>query len=170
MRNCPQFAFVIHDHCQIFAIFFLILHSRLWNHVQSQQQKNKVRFDGSLRGGVAGASGGASSFEWFLGGFGWLLLVSGDFGDFEWFEVVCYFSSYPNFTTCKRVISLLYSWSHLIDWVNSIFIQSKTARKLVAQLSENKLLFSILYCDMYQIKNFFLKGMFRINSHKTQSK
>ena len=155
MRKCPRFAFVIHNHCQIFAIFFLILHSRLWNHVQSQQQKNKVRFDGSMRGGVAGGSGGASSFGWFLGGFGWFLLVSGDFCDFGWFEVVCYFSSYKNFTTCKRVISLLYSWSHVIDWVNSIFIQSKTARKLVAQLSENKLLFFILYCVIYQIKNFF---------------
>ena len=78
-------------------------------------KQNKVRFDGSLHGGVAGVPGGASSFGWFLGGFGWFLLVSGDFGDFGWFEVVCYFSSYTNFTTCKRVISLLYSWSHVID-------------------------------------------------------
>ena len=38
----------------------VILLSWLWNHVQSQQQKNKVRFVGSLHGRVAGGSGEAA--------------------------------------------------------------------------------------------------------------
>ena len=91
----------------------------LWNHVQSQQQKKRVRFVGSLRGGVVGDSGEASSFGWFLGGFLWFLLVAGDIG---WFQVVCCFSSYMNLTTYRRVISLLYSWMHMIDWGHSIFL------------------------------------------------
>ena len=60
------------------------------NHVQSQQFKNKVRSGSLLRGGVVGGSVGESNFGWFLGGFGVLLLVEGDFG---WFQVVCCFSS-----------------------------------------------------------------------------
>ena len=150
MRKCPQFAFVIHDHCQIFAIFFLILHSRLWNFVQSQQQKNKVRFDGSLRGGVAGGSGGAGSFEWFLGGFGWFLLVSGDFGDFGWFEVVCCFSSYTNFTTCKRVISLLF---HGRTWLTEL-IRFLFKVKPQENLSPNclKISYYFLYSIVFYIR------------------
>ena len=111
----------------------VILLSWLWNHVQSQQQKNKVRFVGSLRGGMAGGSGEASSFGWFLGSFWWFLLVAGDIG---WFQVVCCFSSYANFTIYRRVISLLYSWTHVTDWGHSIFLvkvrqQEKDYRCLV---------------------------------------
>ena len=106
---------------------FCNLLSWLQNHVKSQQQKNKVRFAGSLRGGMAGGSDEARSFRWFLGGFRWFVLIAGDIG---WFEVVWCFSSYTIFTTYKRVIFLLYWWTHVIDWGHSIFfIQSKTARK-----------------------------------------
>ena len=102
----------------------VIIFSWLWNHVQRQQQKDKVRFVGSLRGGVAGGSGETSSFGWFLGYFRWLLLVV---GDIEWFQMVCCFSNYTNF---RRIISLLYSWTLLINWDHSIFfIQSKIAIK-----------------------------------------
>ena len=58
-----------------FGHFFLILFSWLRNHVQRQQQKNKVRFGSLLRGWVVGGSVGASSFGWFLGDFGWFQLV-----------------------------------------------------------------------------------------------
>ena len=102
-----------------FCHFFLILLFWLRNHVQIQQQKSKVRFGASLRGGVVGGSVGASSFGWFLGGFGWFLLDEGDFG---WFQVVCCFSSYINFTAYRTLNSLLYLWSHLIDWDHSIFL------------------------------------------------
>ena len=102
-----------------FCHFFLILLSWLRNHVQIQQQKSKVRFGASLRGGLVEGSVGASSFGWFLGGFGWFLLVEGDFG---WFQVVCCFSSYINFTAYRTLNSLLYSWWHVIDWGHSIFL------------------------------------------------
>ena len=94
----------------------VILLSWLWYHVQIYY---KVRSVGSLYGGVAGGSGEPSSFGWFLGGFQWFLLVTGDIG---WFQVVCCFSSYTNFTTYRRVICLLYSWTHLIDWGHSSFL------------------------------------------------
>ena len=59
MRKGPQFVFVIHDHCQIFDIFF----NSTFLIVQSQQGvKNIVRFGGLLRGGVARDSGEESSF------------------------------------------------------------------------------------------------------------
>ena len=74
--------------------------------------KSKVRFGALLRGGVVGGSVVASSFGWFLGGFGWFLLGEGDFG---WFQVVCCFTSYINFTAYRTLNSLLYSWSHMID-------------------------------------------------------
>ena len=126
----------------------VIVLSWLWNHVQSQQQKNKVGFAGSLRGGVAGGSGEASSFGWFLGGFQCFLLVACDIG---WFQVVCCISSYTNFTTYRRVFSLLHSWTHVIDWGHSIFLfkvrqPEKDYCCLVAKPSENKSLFHILYC------------------------
>ena len=92
-----------------FCHFFLILLSWLRNFVQSQQQKNKIKFGSLLRGGVVGGSVGASSFGWFLGGFGWFLLVEGDFG---WFQVVhCLRSYIINFTAFD------------------FFLHSKTARK-----------------------------------------
>ena len=52
--------------------------------------EKQERFGSSLRGGVLGDSVGAGSYGWFLGGFGWFLLVEGDSG---WFQVVCCFSS-----------------------------------------------------------------------------
>ena len=52
------------------------------------KQKNKVRSGSSLRGGVVGSSFGASSFRWFLGGFGRFLLVEGDFRWFRCFAVL----------------------------------------------------------------------------------
>ena len=58
----------------------VILLSWLWNHVQSQQQKSKVRFVGSLRVGMAGGSGKAGSFGWFPMvsiGCRWYPMVSG---------------------------------------------------------------------------------------------
>ena len=79
----------------------VIILSWLWNHVQSQQQKNKVRSVGSLRSRVAGGSGEAG------------ILVVDDIG---WFQVVCCFRSYTKFTTYRRFISSLYSWMHVIDW------------------------------------------------------
>ena len=60
MRQGPQFAFVIQDHCQIFDIFFLILLSWLF---KVNKEKNKVRFGGSLRGGMTRGSGEESSFR-----------------------------------------------------------------------------------------------------------
>ena len=78
-----------------FGHFFLIPLSWLWNHVQRQQQKTKVIFGGSLHGRMGwggggggrerGGSVGASSFGWFMGGFGWFLLVE---GDFRWLSVL----------------------------------------------------------------------------------
>ena len=101
------------------VVAYVILLPWLWNHVQSQQQKNKVKFVGSLRSGTVGSSGEASSFGWFLGGYWWFLLVAGDIG---WFQVVFCFSSYTNFTTYRRVIFLLYSWTHVIGWGHLIFL------------------------------------------------
>ena len=51
-------------------------------------------------GGVA--SVGAGSFGWLVGGFGWFLLVE---GDFRWFQVVCCFSSYIDFTAYRTLSS-----------------------------------------------------------------
>ena len=137
-----------------FHHFFLILLSWLRNHVRSQQQKNKVRFGSSLRGGVVGGSVRASSFGWFL-------LVEGDFG---WFQVVCCFSSYISFTAYRTFTFLLYSWSHVIDWGHSIFLfkvkqQEKNYCYLVAEPSENNWLLPIFYCVLCQIKTSF-KGNF----------
>ena len=70
----------------------------------SKSTAEKVRFGSSLRGGVVGGSVGASSFGWFLGGFGWFLLVE---SDFRWFQGLCCFSSYINFTGYRAINSLL---------------------------------------------------------------
>ena len=69
--------------------------------------------------GLLEDSVGASSFGWFLGGFGWFLLVEDNFG---LFQMVCCFSSYTNFTKYRRVTSLLYSLSHVIELGHSIFL------------------------------------------------
>ena len=154
-----------------FCHFFVILLSWLRNFVQSQQQKNKIKFGSLLRGGVVGGSVGASSFGWFLGGFGWFLWVEDNSG---WFQVVCCFSSYTNCTAYRRVNSLLHSWSHVIDWDHSIFLfkvkqQEKYYCCLVALQSENKWLLPILYCVLCQKKASF-KEIFWIHSNKTQRK
>ena len=88
----------------------VILLSWFWNHVQSQLEKNKVRFVGSLHGGMVWGSCEASSFGWFLGSFRWFLLVE---GDIKWFQVDSCFSSYTNFMNAR-------------DWLKSFdfFIQS----------------------------------------------
>ena len=105
-----------------FLPFFLILLFWLRNNVQSQQQKNKVRFGRSLRGEVVGGSVAASSFGWFQGGFRWFPLVEGDFG---WFQMVCCFTSYINFKALFTVLMVACDWLRSFDF----FIQSKTARK-----------------------------------------
>ena len=71
-----------------FCHFFLILLSWLRNHVESQQQKNKLRFGSTLHGGVVGGSVGVSIFWWFLGGldgFCWLRVT---LDGFRWFVVL----------------------------------------------------------------------------------
>ena len=86
MRKDSQFALVIRDHCQIYPFFpnstFLIMKS-------CKQQKKKVIFGGSLRGGVAG---GVPLMQVVLGGF-WV--VSDGFcqlrmisDGFRWFAVL----------------------------------------------------------------------------------
>ena len=109
-----------------FCHFFLILFSLLRNHVQSQQQKSKVRSGSSLRVGVVEVPlvqvylGG---FWVFLDGFCWLRVI---LHGFRWFAVLV-------------VKPILQHTEHLIftvlmvvrDWLRSFdfFFQSKTARK-----------------------------------------
>ena len=73
-------------------------------------------------------------------------VVSGDFwivaGDIGWFQMVCCFSSYTNFITYRRVISLLYSWTHAIDLVHSIFLF-----KVRQQENAN-------YCELFETRSF----------------
>ena len=90
----------------------VVLLSWLWNYVQSQQQKDKVRFVGSLRGRRAGVPVKqvlSSDFWVVYDDFCWLWVISDGF---------CRFSSYTNFTTYRGVISLLYfvflDWGHLV--------------------------------------------------------
>ena len=101
-----------------FLGYAISLKHMLWT-CFNQQQKNKVKFGGSLRDKMVGISVGVSSFGWFLGDFGWFLLVQDDFG---WFQVVCCFGSYTNFKAYRRVNSLLYSLQHVTDWCYSIFL------------------------------------------------
>ena len=90
MRKGSQFAFVIQwswitkANCKPFLTasfchFFLILLSWLWDHVQIQQHKNKVRLVARCAVEWLGGSVGASSFGWFLGGFCWLRIISDGF-------------------------------------------------------------------------------------------
>ena len=107
-----------------------------------------------MRGGVAEGPVGGSGFWWFLGGFGWFLLVDDNFG---LFHMVCCFSSFTNFAVYRRVNYSLFSWSHVIGLCHSIFLFKVKLQDccLVALQSENKWLFLILYCVVCQIKNFF---------------
>ena len=121
---------------------------------------------------MVGGSVGTSSFGWFLGGFGWFLLVEGEFG---WFRVVCCFSSYINFVAYRTLNSLRYSWSHVIDWSHSVFLfKTKTARKkmlLPCRLAVWKQLI-ISYippCSMSD-KKLLSKENFWKGSHVVQSK
>ena len=133
-----------------------------------------LKFVGSLRGGVTQVSGEASSFGWFLGRFRWFLLVA---VDIAWLQVVYYFSSYTNFTTYRRVISLLYSWTQVIDWIEIIlFFYSKedSKKKIIIVLSPSRLKVNIyfqyllcyflyyyfLYSILCQIKKLLLKISF----------
>ena len=127
-----------------FRHFFLILLSWLRNNAQSQQQKNKVRFGSLLRGEVVGGSVVASSFGWFLGDFGWFLLVEGDFG---WFQVVCCFSTYIGFTAYRTL--------NLIDWGHSIFLfKVKQQEKFFVVLSSSCLKISdyFLYSAVFNVR------------------
>ena len=68
-QNCQKGFPILH--CNSWSLldfghFFLILLSWLRSHVQSQQQKHKVRFGSSLRGGLVGGFVGGSSFGLFL--------------------------------------------------------------------------------------------------------
>ena len=72
-------------------------------------------------------------------------------GDIRWFQVVCCFSSYSNFTTYTRVISLLYSWTQVINWGHSIFYWKQDSKKkiivvLLPSRLKKKWLFPIFYC------------------------
>ena len=121
----------------------------------------KSRYDLVARCGVVWRGVPLLQVVWlrvFLGGFGWFLLVEGDFG---WFQVVCCFFSSIILTAYRILNSLQYSWSYVIDWGHSIFfIKSKTARKkIIVVLSPNWLL-PILYCVLYQLKNFFSRKFF----------
>ena len=86
----------------------------VWCSRSTAEKKGKICWLPSLW--VAGGSREASSLGWFLGGFWWFLLVAGDIG---WFQVVY---CYTNFTTFRRVGSLLYSWTHMIDWGHLVFL------------------------------------------------
>ena len=96
--------------------FFVILLSWLWNHVQSQQLKNNVRSGGLLGVAVVWGSVGVSSFGRFLGGFGGFLLVE---WDFRWFQEVCCYNSYKNFTAYRRDNYLLLLMVAR-DWLRSL--------------------------------------------------
>ena len=139
-----------------------------------------MRLVGSLRGEMAWGFSEASSFVWFLGAFKSFLLVV---GDIEWFQVVYCFSSYTNFRTHRRVISLMYSWAHVIDWGHSIFYsKSNCKKKISVVLSPSRLkkviisynfIFPILLIPMlYSLsdKNLLFQEIFLKNSHKTQNK
>ena len=94
----------------------------------------------------------ASSFGWFLGGFGWFLLVEDNFG---LFQMVCCFSSYTNFTKYRRVILLLYSWSHVIELGHSIFLlKVKRRKKIIVALSLSSLKISdyFLYSIVFYVR------------------
>ena len=72
-----------------------------------------------------------------LGGFGWFLLFEDNFG---WFQMICCFSSYTNFTACRRGNSLLFSWLHVIDWGRSFFYSKQNSKKkIIAALSPSSL-------------------------------
>ena len=68
----------------------------------------------------------ASNFKWFLGDFGWLLLVESDFG---WFQVVGCLVVTP---ISQHAEKLTLYCTHGRTWLNEVFdffIQSKTGRK-----------------------------------------
>ena len=84
---CVNFAKFLRAHFlteNMKVVASVILLSWLWNHVQSQQQKNKVRFVGSLRDGVVWVSRWSRLFRlvcrWFTifsVGCSWYRMVSG---------------------------------------------------------------------------------------------
>ena len=101
---------------------------------------------------MVGGSVGASSFAWFLGGFGWFLLIEGDFG---WFQVICCFSSYINFTAYRTLNSMLYSWPHVIDLSHLVFLfKVKQKEKNIVALSPSRLKISdyFLYSNVFYVR------------------
>ena len=147
-----------------YEISFLILFSWLRNHVQSQQQRNKVRF------------GSFSAVGWL--GVPMVQVVFGGFCSLRWYPLVSgglLFNNYINFTAYRTLNSLLYSWLQVIEWdYLEFFIQSKTARKkllLPCHLAVWKEVMNsyILLCSMPD-KKLLLKEIFWKDSYKTQSK
>ena len=104
-------------------------------------------------------------------------------GDIAWFQVVCCFSSYTNFTTYRRAISLLYSWTHVADWGHSVFLFNiRQQKKKIVVLSPSRLkinnyflysivLFPILLFPIHYSmsdKKFLLKEIWKKQSHSTK--
>ena len=119
-------------------------------------------------GGSVLMGGSASSSGWFLGDFGWFLLVE---SDFRWFQVVCCFSSYISFTAYRTLNSLLYSWLHVIDRGHSIFLfKVKQQKKNIVTLSPSRLKKSdyFLCCVLYQIKTSFKGNLLNKQSQNTK--
>ena len=91
------------------------------------------------------------------------------------FQVVCCFSSYTNFTTYRRVISLLYSWTHMIDWGHSIFLLDSKKRIIVA-LSPSRsdycdyFLYSIVLFPMVLFPVFYSMSDKKLLSKETKKK
>ena len=132
-----------------FCNFILILFFLLRNHVQSQQQKIKVWFGSSLRGGVAGGSVVASSLVagvfWVVSdGFCWLRVTS---DGFRWFVVflVTSFSQHTEYLT-------LYS-THGHTWLTQVirFFLLKVKQQEKKLLLSCRLTDYFLYCTVFYI-------------------
>ena len=123
---------------------WLLLLFWLWNHVLSQQQKNKVRFVGSLCCGVAGGPGEASSFGWFLGGFRWFLLVAGDIGWFQGFAVLVV-------TRISRHSEELFLYcTHEHTWLTEVI------RVFYSNQDSKKKIITVLSPSVLKISDYFL--------------
>ena len=156
------------------VVAFVILLSWLWNHFQSQQQKSKVRFVGSLCGGAEWrgvpvkqvVSGG---FWVVSDGFCWLRVIS---NGFRWFAVLVV-------TRISQHTEELFLYcTHERTWLTEVirFFYSKqdSKKKIIVVLSPSRLktsdyflysvvlflilLFPILYSLSY--KKLLLKEIF----------
>ena len=109
---------IFHEFCRILNWFCLLC--KILRHKNINYEKCSYLISASILG-------------WFLGGFGWFLLVEDNFG---WFQVDCCFSSYTNFTTYKKKVnSLSYSLPYHTEQ------------------SENKWLFPI-HCKIFKTRSF----------------